>query len=112
MASTHFGDYRVNQDLDQKPVLFSLRVESRVWSNDVPMDRTTDLEIALSFVVHRVEEQAKASGQPLNAEEHSLLKNLPSSDVNYPLWAPDLGPPELVPRNLSDSVANKGSVPT
>jgi hypothetical protein len=63
------------------------------------MDRTTDLEIALSFVVHRVEEQAKASGQPLNEEEYSLLKNLPSSNVNS-IWAPDLGPPELVPRNI------------
>jgi hypothetical protein len=82
-------------------VLFSLRVESCVWSNDVPMDRTPDLEIALSFVVHRVEEQAKASGQPLNEEEHLLLKNLPSSNANYPIWAPDLGPPELVPRNIN-----------
>lgn len=82
-------------------MLFSLRVESCVWSNDVPMDRTTDLEIALSFVVHRVEEQAKASGQPLNEEEHSLLKNLPSSSANYPIWAPEFGPPELVPRNIN-----------
>jgi hypothetical protein len=65
------------------------------------MDRTTDLEIALSFVIHRVEAQAKASGQRLNEGEHSLLKNLPSSNANYPIWTPDLGPPELVPRNTS-----------
>ena len=65
------------------------------------MDRTTDLEIALSFVVHRVEAQAKTSRQPLNGEEYSLLKNLPSSGADYPIWAPDLGPPELVPRNAA-----------
>jgi hypothetical protein len=65
------------------------------------MDRTTDLETALSFVVRRIEEQAKGSGHPLNEEEHSLLKNLPSSNVNYLIWAPDLGPPELIPRNIN-----------
>src|SRR5262245_15217934 len=65
------------------------------------MDRTTDLEPALSFVVRRIEEQAKTSGNPLNEEERSLLKNLPSSNANYLVWAPELGPPELVPRNLS-----------
>lgn len=65
------------------------------------MDRTTDLEIAVSFVVHRVEAQAKASGQPLSEEEHSLLKSLPSSDASYPILAPEFGPPELVPRNIN-----------
>jgi hypothetical protein len=80
-------------------VLFSLRAEGCVRSSDVPMDRTTDLETALSFVVCRIEEQAKASGHSLNSEEHSLLKNLPSSNASYPIWAPDLGPPDLVPRN-------------
>jgi hypothetical protein len=65
------------------------------------MDRATDLETALSFVVRRVEEQARASGQPLGEEEYSLFKNLPCSNVNYPIWAPDLGPPELVPRNIN-----------
>jgi hypothetical protein len=64
------------------------------------MDRTTDLEIALSFVVHRIEEQAKASHQPLNEEEYSLLKNLPPSNVSHMVWGPGLGPPELVPRNI------------
>jgi len=65
------------------------------------MDRTTDLETTLSFVVRRIEEQAKASGYPLNEEEHSLLKNLPSSNVNYPIGATEFGPPELVPRNIN-----------
>jgi hypothetical protein len=65
------------------------------------MDRTTDLETALNFVVRRIEEQAKASGHPLNEEEHSLLKNLPSSNVNYASWASELGPPELVPRDIN-----------
>ena len=61
------------------------------------MDRTTDLETALNFVVRRIEEQAKTSGHPLNDEEHSLLKNLPSSSPKYRI-APELGPPDLVPR--------------
>ena len=65
------------------------------------MDRTTDLETALTFVVRRIAEQPKASGYPLNEEEHSLLKNLPSSNVNYPIGATEFGPPELVPRNIN-----------
>ena len=65
------------------------------------MDRTTDLETTLSFVVRRIEEQAKASGYALNEEEHSLLKNLPSSNVNYPIGATEFGPPDLVPRNIN-----------
>jgi hypothetical protein len=65
------------------------------------MDRTTDLEKALSFVVRRIEEQAKTSGHPLNEEEQSLLKNLPSSNVSYLIHAGDLGPPALVPRNIN-----------
>jgi hypothetical protein len=66
------------------------------------MDRAADLETALTFVVRRIEEQAKESGHPLNDEEHSLLKNLPSTNVNYLSWAaPELGPPELVPRNIN-----------
>jgi hypothetical protein len=64
------------------------------------MDRKADLEIALSFVVRSIEEQAKAMGSALNEEEHSLLKNLPTSHVNYLTWDPELGPPELVPRNI------------
>jgi hypothetical protein len=65
------------------------------------MDRTTDLETALNFVSRRIQEQAKVSGHPLNEEEVSLLKNLPSSSASQPVWAPELGPPELVPRNIN-----------
>ena len=66
------------------------------------MDRTRDLETALTFVVRRIEEQAKESGHPLNEEEHSILKILPPSNVSYLSWAaPELGPPELVPRNIN-----------
>jgi hypothetical protein len=73
-----------------------------VWSSDVLMDRAADLETALTFVVRRIEEQAKESGHPLNDEKHALLKNLPSTNVNYLGWAaPELGPPELVPRNIN-----------
>jgi len=64
------------------------------------MDRTMDLETALSFVARRIEEQAKASGHALNEEEHSLLKNLPPSNANYLNWASEFGPQELVPRNI------------
>ena len=64
------------------------------------MDQTTDLEAALRFVARRIEEEAKASGRPLNDEQHLLLKNLPDSNVKLSWAAPDLGPPELVPRNI------------
>ena len=43
------------------------------------MERTTDLEIALNFVIRRIEEQAKASGHPLDEEQHALVKNLPQT---------------------------------
>jgi hypothetical protein len=52
-------------------------------------------------VARRIEEQASASGHPLSEEEHPLLKNLPSSNVNYLIWATDLGPPKLVARNIN-----------
>jgi hypothetical protein len=65
------------------------------------MDRTTDLETALTFVVRRIEEQAKESGQSLNEEERLLLKILPPSNANYPNWASEFGPPDLVPRNIN-----------
>lgn len=66
------------------------------------MDRTTDLETALSFVIRRIEEQAKTSGRPLNEEERLLLKNLPPSNVKLRyLVDSDLGPPDLVPRNIN-----------
>lgn len=91
----------VGPGLDQKPCY--LRCERKVVSEAAmfPMDRATDLEAALSFVVRRIEEQAKASGRPLTAEQHSLIQNLPPSNVDYLILAPDLGPPELAPRNIN-----------
>jgi hypothetical protein len=64
------------------------------------MDRKTDLETALRFVVRRIEEQAIASGHPLSEEERLLLKNLPRSNVDS-TWISEFGPPELVPRNIN-----------
>jgi hypothetical protein len=93
--------YRVYQDLTRSRVILAAS-KIVVWSSDVLMDRAADLETALTFVVRRIEEQAKESGHSLNDEEHSLLKNLPSTNVNYLSWAaPELGPPELVPRNIN-----------
>lgn len=64
------------------------------------MDRTADLELALNWVIRRVEKQANESGHPLNEEERFLLRNLPSRS-DWVSWAPDLGPPSLAPRNLN-----------
>ena len=62
------------------------------------MDRTADLDSALSFVVGRIAEQAKLSGEPLNEEQRMLLTYLPSS-------SPAIGFPDpeapLVPRNIN-----------
>jgi hypothetical protein len=64
------------------------------------MDRKTDLQTALRFVVRRIEEQAIASGHPLSEEERLLLKNLPRSNVDS-TSSSEFGPPELVPRNIN-----------
>jgi hypothetical protein len=61
------------------------------------MDRTADLDSALSFVIGRIAEQAKLSGEPLNDEERLLLNYLPSSPTAYP----DPEMPVLVPRNIN-----------
>ena len=66
------------------------------------MDRTADLETALSFVVRRIEKQAETAGHPLSDEEQSLLRDFPPSNVDYLRGIdPELGPPELVPRNIN-----------
>jgi hypothetical protein len=96
----NFGDLCVSQDLTRSRVILAAS-KVVVWSSDVLMDRAVDLETALTFVVRRIEEQAKESGPPLNDEEHSLLKNLPSTNINLSWAAPELGPPELVPRNIN-----------
>src|SRR5215475_4083741 len=61
------------------------------------MDRTADLDSALSFVVGRITEQAQLSGQPLNEQQRLLLNYLPSSATTN--WDPEI--PVLVPRNIN-----------
>ena len=61
------------------------------------MDRNEDLDSALSFVIGRIEEQGKLSGEPLSGEQRLLLDYLPSLAPGT--WDP--GNPELVPRNIN-----------
>src|SRR5208283_2042333 len=61
------------------------------------MDRSTDLDSALRFVIDRIAEQAKLSGEALNDEQLLLLNYLPSSPTTY--WDPEM--PVLVPRNIN-----------
>jgi hypothetical protein len=42
------------------------------------MDRTTDLSAALGFVIHRIEQEAMRSGEPLDEGHFFLLSNLPT----------------------------------
>jgi|GEM_PF-3436285 hypothetical protein len=60
------------------------------------MDRTADLDSALSFVIGRITEQAQLSGQPLSDQQRLLLDYLPSSTTTN--WDPEI--PVLVPRNV------------
>lgn len=59
------------------------------------MDRTADLDSALSFVIGRIAEQAEQSGEPLTDEQRLLLNYLP----NQQIWSPDFE--VLVPRNIN-----------
>ena len=61
------------------------------------MDRTADLDSALRFVIGRIAEQAKLSGEPLSDEQRLLLNYLPSSTPQN--W--DLEIPVLVPRDIN-----------
>lgn len=45
----------------------------------------TDLQVALAFVIGRVEQEAQRSGSPLEADERELLVHLPSAP-GYPGW--------------------------
>ena len=63
------------------------------------MDRTADLDSALSFVISRIAEQAKLSGEPLSDEQRLLLNHLPSSSSTPANWHPEI--PVLVPRNIN-----------
>ncbi|PYU68106.1 MAG: hypothetical protein DMG52_32425 [Acidobacteria bacterium] len=62
------------------------------------MDRTADLDAALSFVIERIAEQARLSGEPLSEEQRFLLENLPSAH-SRPRMYPDIV--KLVPRNIA-----------
>jgi hypothetical protein len=62
------------------------------------MDRTADLDSALSFVIGRITEQAQLSGQTLSEQQRLLLNYLPSSTTTT--WDhPEI--PVLVPRNIN-----------
>ncbi len=61
------------------------------------MDRTADLDSALSFVIRRIAEQAKLSGESLSEEQRLLLKYLPSETPAN--WDPEFL--VLVPRNIN-----------
>jgi hypothetical protein len=62
------------------------------------MDRTADLDSALSFVIGRITEQAQLSGQTLSEQQRLLLNYLPSSTTTN--WDhPEI--PVLVPRNIN-----------
>jgi hypothetical protein len=61
------------------------------------MDRTADLDSALSFVVGRIAEEARLSGEPLNEQQRLLLSYLPSSTTTN--LHPEI--PVLVPRNIN-----------
>ena len=60
------------------------------------MDRTADLDSALSFVIGRIADQAKLSGDQLSDEDRLLLNYLPSSPAAS--WDPEN--PVLVPRDI------------
>src|SRR6266567_5398664 len=61
------------------------------------MDRTADLDSALSFVIRRIAEQAKLSGESLSEEQRLLLNYLPSETPAN--WDPEF--PVPVPRNIN-----------
>jgi hypothetical protein len=60
------------------------------------MDRTTDFDSALDFVIHRIAEQANLSGEPLSEQQRLLLNYLPTSGLTT--GDPEI--PVLVPRNI------------
>src|SRR5258708_6709208 len=63
------------------------------------MNRTADLNAALSFVTGRVNEEAILSGEPLNAQQSLKLTNPASSTPAIWLPGPENPDPPLVPRD-------------
>jgi len=65
------------------------------------MNRTADLEAALSFITSRINGQATLSGEPLDVQQSLLLANLPSSTPAMWIPGPETPAPPLVPRNVN-----------
>lgn len=64
------------------------------------MKQMTDLSVALTFVIGRIEEQATLSGEPLREDQRFLLNNLPnvSSAPEISLGDPEV-PVHFIPRD-------------
>jgi hypothetical protein len=65
------------------------------------MNRTADLDAALSFVTSRVNQQATLSGESLDAQQSLLLTNLASSAPAVWIPGPETPDPTLVPRDVN-----------
>ena len=64
------------------------------------MNRTADLDAALSFVTSRVNQQATLSGESLDVQQSSLLTNLASTPAVW-IPGPETPDPTLVPRDVN-----------
>jgi hypothetical protein len=65
------------------------------------MNRTADLNAALSFVTGRANQQATLSGEPLDVQQSLLLTNLPSSTPVVWIPGPETPDPTLVARDVN-----------
>ncbi len=65
----------------------------------MPQHNDSDLQIALAFVIKRIEEEACRSGEPLDEDERLLLTHLPTTSA-LP-FAVDPEFPAPVPRDFS-----------
>jgi hypothetical protein len=63
------------------------------------MDRTADLDVALGFVIGRIEEAAARSGEPLSDAQRFLLNHLPKDSALSQTYV--AGPELLVPRDTA-----------
>ncbi len=65
------------------------------------MNRTADLDIALGFVIGRIEEEATRSGEPLSDEQRFLLNHLPKySAFSQPYGGDPEIPAQPIPRDF------------
>src|SRR3954469_3864972 len=67
-----------------------------------PMSETpnSDLQMALAFIIGRIDEQAYRSGEPLDGDERFLLGNLPTTTDMQPSSVSEFGA-NLAPRDLA-----------